>query len=210
MKKFFALLTLLSGFLFALSTNNILALSWENTYCKFHPRAAECQVRSVYSFNNFTIHGLWPDHREYCHNRYKLKLSPLLKEVLQKYMPGAKYGLAWHEWKKHGTCFGTNAETYFLTAIKLTQQFNETNIGVYFQMHIGEYISLNRLRYLFGGTFGKKNARKFQLLCEKGYIAEIRIPLKGNPVKEQLNTLIDHARPMIGVRQCQGGIITLP
>ena len=209
MKKILAFLTLLSSLLFAVSTENILALSWENTYCKFH-HSSECKTRSLYSYTHFTLHGLWPKQKNYCHVKYPFKLSPLLEKVLQKYMPAAKYGLAKHEWKKHGTCFGTDAETYFLTAIKLTQQFNETNFAGYFRTHLGEYVSLARLRFLFGGSFGAKNKRKFQLLCIKGHIAEIRINLKGDPVKEELNELINKAKPMIGVKQCQGGIITAP
>ncbi len=209
MKKLLVIVTFFSSFLFAVSTNNILALSWENTYCKFH-HSKECAIRSLYTYNNFTLHGLWPVNKKYCHTKYKFKLSPLLEKVLQRFMPGAKYGLAWHEWKKHGTCFGTDANTYFLTAIKLTQQFNETNFVNYFQTHIGSYVSLAKLRFLFGGTFGDRNKRKFQLLCIKGYIAEIRVILKGNPVKDGLYQLIDNANPLIGVKQCQGGIITAP
>ena len=207
MKKLLALFALFSSLLFAVSTENILALSWENTYCKFH-HSPECKNRSLYSYTNFTIHGLWPKHKNFCHTNYKFNLSPLLKTVLKKYMPSIK--LAKHEWKKHGTCFGSDANTYFLTAIKLTQQFSETNFASYFRTHLGEYVSLNRLRFLFGGTFGNKNKRKFQLLCIKGHIAEIRINLKGNPLKEELNELINKAKPMIGVKQCQGGIITAP
>jgi len=210
MKKLIAGFLLLSSMLFAVSTNNILALSWENTYCKFHPNKKECHRRSVYSLDNFTIHGLWPKNKNYCHSKYKFKLSKLLKQTLVKYMPGAYYGLAKHEWDKHGKCFGTDSETYFLTAIKLTQQFNETNFVVFLHSHIGQYISLARLRFLFAGTFGGQNVRKFQLICHKGYIEEIRINLKGNPVKEGIYKLMNKANPMLGVKQCQGGIITIP
>ena len=208
MKKFLLFIALLSS-LFAVSTENILALSWENTYCKFK-KAPECRIRDPYTYTHFTLHGLWPKKRNYCHVHYKFKLSPLLERVLIKYMPAAKFGLAKHEWLKHGTCFGTDPNTYFLTAIKLTQQFNESNFVKFFQTHMGEYVSLARLRFVFGGSFGNKNRRKFQLLCIKGHIAEIRVNLKGNPIKEDLKTLIDKAREMIGVRQCQGGIITPP
>ena len=210
MKKLLAAFLLLSSMLFAVSNENILALSWENTYCKFHPKKRECQRRSIYSMENFTIHGLWPKNKKYCHTKYKFKLSKLLKQTLVKYMPGAPFGLAKHEWEKHGTCFGTDAETYFITAIKLTQQFNETNFAGYLHSHLGQYISLARLRFLFGGSFGKKNIRKFQLLCYKGHIAEIRINLKGNPVKEDLYPLMNNAKPLLGIKQCQGGIITAP
>ena len=207
MKKLLALFALLSTFLFGVSTDNVLSLSWENTYCRFH-KAPECKTRDRYTYTHFTLHGLWPKHKNYCRIDYRFKLSPLLKTVLKKYMPSTS--LAKHEWKKHGTCFGTDPETYFLTAIKLTQQFNETNFATFFRQHLGQYVSLARLRFLFGGSFGDKNKRKFQLLCIKGHIAEIRIHLKGNPVKEGLNDLINKAKPMIGVKQCQGGIITFP
>jgi len=207
MKKLIALLLFLASFLYAVSTENILALSWENTYCKFH-KAPECKRRDPYTYEHFTLHGLWPKKKNYCHTNYKFELSPLLKRVLLKYMPSLS--LAKHEWRKHGTCFGTDAETYFLTAIKLTQQFNESNFVRFFQTHMGEFVSLQRLRFIFGGSFGDRNRRKFQLLCKGRYIAEIRINLKGNPIEEDLNELIDKAKPMIAVKQCQGGIITLP
>ena len=210
MKKLLASLVLLSSMLFAVSTDNILALSWENTYCKFHPNKKECHKRSNYSLTNFTIHGLWPKNRNKCHTQYKFKLSKILKMILPKYMPAADYGLAKHEWYKHGTCFGTDSDTYFTTAIKFTQQFNETNFAGYLHSHLGQYVSLKRLRLLFAGSFGGKNARKFQLICKNGYIAEIRLPLKGNPVKNGLYELLNNAKPMLGVKQCQGGIITKP
>jgi len=207
MKKLLASLLLLGSFLFAVSNENILALSWENTYCKFH-KAPECKTRDRYTYTHFTLHGLWPKRKNYCNIKYKFNLSSLLKNTLQKYMPSMN--LAKHEWKKHGTCFGSDAETYFLTAIKLTQQFNETNFATFFRQHLGEYVSLARLRFIFGGSFGKRNQRKFQLICKKGHIAEIRVNLKGNPIKDDLNELINNAKPLIGVKQCQGGIITFP
>ncbi len=197
--------------LFAVSTENILALSWMNGFCKAHPKKPVCLKRKSgdYSLTHFTLHGLWPVHKNYCSNK-PLHLSYRFWKVLEKFMPAAKYGLAKHEWKKHGTCFGTDANTYFLTAIKLNQQFNETMMLQFFRMHMGETVSLKRVRWLFGQVFGKGNIRKFQMICEKGYITEIRINLKGNPVDKNLNYLIDRADEMIGKRQCQMGIIAAP
>ena len=210
MKKFLALFLLLSSFLFAVATDNILALSWENTYCKFHKHAKECRFRDPYTYTHFTLHGLWPDRKNFCKSPYKFKLTPLVWRVLEKYMPAAKSGLSRHEWIKHGTCFGTDANTYFLTAIKLTQQFNETMFVNFFDTHLGNYVSLKRIRFVIASIFGKKNVRKIQVLCHKGYIAEIRIHLKGDPTKKDLFELINNASPLIGVKQCQGGIIAAP
>ena len=207
MKKLLFLLAFLSS-LFAVSTDNILALSWENSYCELHPKTKECKIRDPYTYTHFTLHGLWPNKKRYCHTKYSFKLSPLLKRVLKKYMPSEK--LIRHEWIKHGTCFGTDANTYFLTAIKLTQQFNETSFINFFETHMGSYASLDKIRFVLSSIFGRKNIRKFQVLCKKGFITEIRIHLKGNPIKEELFELINNATPLVGVKQCKGGIIALP
>jgi len=215
MKKLFASLIILGSLLYAVSTENILALSWENSFCKVKPKDKACRMRKYgdFSLDHFVLHGLWPKNKNYCRIDYKFQLSPILRKVLEKYMPAAEY-LAKHEWKKHGTCFGTDPETYFLTSIKLTQQFNESSFLRFVRMHMGEWVSLNRIRFVFGGAFGDRNKRKFQLICKRKngevFITEIRINLKGDPTKLGLQELIDNAKPMTGVRQCQGGIFALP
>ena len=197
--------------LLAVSNENIIAMTWLNGFCKVHPKKPVCLNRKPgdYSLTHFTVHGLWPKHKEYCSNK-PLKLSKYFWKILQKYMPGAKYGLAKHEWKKHGTCFGTDPETYFITAIKFTQQFNETPILQFFNMHMGQTVTLQRMRWLFGQVFGKGNIRKFQMICKKGYVTEIRINLKGNPIKEDFYTLINNADELVGKKQCEMGIIAFP
>ena len=214
MKKFLSAVLLLGSLLYAVSTENILALSWQNSYCKVHPNNKACLMRKNgdYSLSHFVLHGLWPKKRNFCHTKYKFDLSPLLKRVVKKYMPSLS--LAKHEWKKHGSCFGSDVETYFLTAIKLTQEFNESPFLRFVRMHMDEHVSLARIRFVFAGAFGKNNVRKFQLVCEKKdgvvYITEIRLNLKGDPTKEDLKELLDNANEMIGVKQCQGGIFSSP
>jgi len=197
--------------LLAVSNENILALTWMNGYCKANPKKPFCLNRkpSDYSVMHFTLHGLWPKNKNFC-SYEPLKLSRRFMKILEKYMPGARYGLAKHEWKKHGTCFGTDPETYFITSIKFTQQFNETMILQFFRMHMGQTVSLKRMRWMFSQTFGAGNSRKFQMLCQNGYITEIRINLKGDPLKDDFADLINNADEMKGVRQCQMGIIANP
>jgi len=206
MKKllFFLILPLM---LFGVSTENILALTWLNGFCKVNPKKRVCLHRkpSDYSSKHFTLHGLWPKKKNYCSNE-PLKLPKKFLKILEIYMPAAKFGFANYEWRKHGTCFGTDAKTYFLTSIKLTEQFNESLVAKYFKEHMRERLSLQKLRLLFVKAFGRKSTRKFQLICKKGYIIEIRINLKGDPLKEDLNTLINKADEMRR-KQCQVGII---
>jgi ribonuclease T2 len=197
--------------LFAVSTDNILAVSWLNGFCKANPKKPVCINRKNgdYSLTHFTLHGLWPTKKNYC--SYKsMHLSKRFFKVLEKYMPAAKYSLAKHEWKKHGTCFGTDAETYFITGIKFTQQFNETMMLQFFRMHMGQTVTLKRMRWMFGQIFGAGNIRKFQMICKKGYITEIRIKLKGDPINGYFTDLINNADEFKGVKQCQMGIIAAP
>jgi len=229
-KKLLSISLLVGGSLaLGVSTKNILALEWHNSYCNLHPRSRECVIQFFddWSSNHFTLHGLWPQKGNYC-SRQPLRLSHQLVEILKKYMPGVVEGLHYHEWQKHGTCFGTDPETYFKTAINLTYQFNyqpvqkgrkiewrATPIQRYFATHQGQYVTFNQVRWLFKKSFGKRNGRKFQLVCKRGklgtnYITEIRVFLKGDPTRESLQQLIDHASPVVGRRQCQRGLIAPP
>ena len=207
MKKL--LLLLMASLLFAVSKDNILALTWENSWCVINPKDYKCRTRTIrdYSLTHFLLHGLWPKNKNYC-KRKKFNPDKTIIYGIKRFMPSVK--LAKHEWEKHGTCFGTDQQTYFLTAFKLTQQFNESQFLTFVRMHRGQWVSLERIRYVFGGAFGDRNKRKFQLVCKKKggefYITEIRLNLKGDPTKLGLQELLDNAKPFVGVKQCRGGI----
>ncbi|MEO1941381.1 MAG: hypothetical protein ABGW77_00645, partial [Campylobacterales bacterium] len=209
---------ILGGLLHGVATKNILALEWHNSFCALHPRTKECALQFFddWASTHFTLHGLWPQNRTYC-SRTPLRLSSGLLQLLRQYMPGVLEGLHYHEWQKHGTCFGTDPQTYFLTAVRLTREFNQQEryspnrvlIGVvptpiqrYFANHIGQYLTLSQIRWLFKKSFGLGNGRKFQLVCEKGrlgtnYITEIRVYLTGDPTRLPLQQLIDNAPEVV-------------
>jgi len=216
-----------------IATDTVLALSWHNSYCRLHPKARDCALKFTADWANthFTLHGLWPQGQNYCSNFQPLQLSAGFLKLLRIYMPGVVEGLHIHEWRKHGSCFGTDAQTYFFTALKLTKEFNlrkergingmilkifPTPIQRYFATHMGQYVTLAQVRWVFKKSFGDKNGRKFQLVCgQKGqfgikYITEIRIKLKGDPTTTPLKELIEKAPEVVGVRQCKGGIIASP
>jgi len=48
------------------------------------------------------------------------------------------------------------------------------------------------------------------MVCKNGYITEIRINLKGDPLKEDFYNLVNKADEMKGVKQCQRGVIAFP
>lgn len=95
----------------------VLALSWSPTYCEAQgARAAsepQCGRARPYAF---VVHGLWPQYErgfpESCQRPAPYISNALISSVLD-IMPSKR--LVIHEWKKHGTCSGLDAQGYFNT-----------------------------------------------------------------------------------------------
>ncbi|MFG1478163.1 ribonuclease T2 [Xanthobacter sp. V4C-4] len=93
----------------------VLSLSWSPTYCEVQgARAADepqCATRRPYAF---VVHGLWPQYErgypEFCGSPAPYVPNRLVTSMLD-IMPSKR--LVIHEWKKHGTCSGLDADGYF-------------------------------------------------------------------------------------------------
>ncbi|MFG1297872.1 MULTISPECIES: ribonuclease T2 [Xanthobacter] len=93
----------------------VLSLSWSPTYCEAQgPRAAnepQCALSRPYAF---VVHGLWPQYErgfpEFCEQPAPYVSNRLVDSMLD-IMPSKR--LVIHEWKKHGTCSGLDAQGYF-------------------------------------------------------------------------------------------------
>jgi len=191
------------------STFNLLAISWQNAFCELKRRAKECEDMDAFDYgaSNFVLHGLWPQpkNRLYCNvdkkligadkNRQwyrlpKLDLLPEVREELQKYMPGYLSYLHRHEWIKHGTCYGTDPNTYFKDAITLLKQINNSKVRDLFAQNIGKVLTIKKIREVFDMEFGKGAGKKVAMVCQKGLITELWIYLKGKSLnlKELLSS----------------------
>ncbi len=165
------------------STDNLLAISWQNAFCQTHQNKKECRsVRpNAYSATHFTLHGLWPQPRakQNCAGQRKVYLDKPLYLELLKVMPAAKSGLQHHEWKKHGTCYGTSQAEYFEDSISLVKQINSSPIRDFFAKNIGKTITKDQLTRVFNKTYGSGSGRKVKMMCNKGMISELQINLSG-------------------------------
>jgi len=90
-----------------------LVLSWSPSHCLRKDRAPaklQCDSGKPYSF---VLHGLWPQHEkgwpEFCGG--SPKVSKRLLDSMLDIMPAR--GLVKHQYKKHGTCSGLSAKSYF-------------------------------------------------------------------------------------------------
>jgi ribonuclease T2 len=92
----------------------VLSLSWSPNWCATTGdmrKADQCDPRHDYGW---ILHGLWPQyHRgwpDYCQTALRPP-TPAMTAAMADIMGSA--GLAWHQWKKHGTCSGLSAADYF-------------------------------------------------------------------------------------------------
>jgi ribonuclease T2 len=167
----------------SVSTNNLLAISWQNAFCQTHQNRRKCRnvKPSHFSASHFTLHGLWPQPRSKvnCKGERKVYLPKQLYQELLTVMPAAKSGLHKHEWKKHGTCYGKAPEAYFKDSIYLIEKINRSPVRDLFAKNVGKTVTLQQVRYAFDKAFGKGSGRKVKMVCKNGLITELWINLKG-------------------------------
>ncbi len=92
----------------------VMALSWSPNWCELEGdsrNSPQCDPRHDHGW---ILHGLWPQfHRgypSYCNTSERAPSRSLTNGMADIMGTG---GLAWHQWKKHGTCTGLSASRYF-------------------------------------------------------------------------------------------------
>jgi len=194
---------------------NILVLSWHNAFCETHRYKKECK-RTLFPFGkgkykekHFVLHGLWPQPKsnQYCgndsyeksldkhkqwHKLSSLDLRPELQSRLQKVMPGYSSDLHKHEWVKHGTCHSNDANSYYEDAVGLTEQFNASKAGQFFQKHTGQRVTLQQIRTLFDRSFGQGTGKRVEMKCKKGLVTELWLHLGSD--SDDLGTLLKRGK----------------
>jgi ribonuclease T2 len=207
------------------SKQNLLTLSWHNAFCETHRYKKECRPRlfpelKQYSAKHFVLHGLWPQPKSkmYCgvskkhvgmdkHKQWNrlpdLGLSSQTKEALKRVMPGFSSSLHKHEWFKHGTCYGTNAQQYYTDAVRLVRQVNDSKVGAFFMKNIGKFVTLKQVRQLFDTSFGTGTGKHVELKCKNGLITELWLHLGSG--SDRLSDLLQKGK--VTRSRCQKGRI---
>ena len=207
----------------------LLSLSWQPAFCENSPDKTECrtQTPSRYDADHFSLHGLWPQPRglEYCdvspqdratdqRRRWNdlpgINLEPDTAQRLNRVMPGTRSALERHEWVRHGSCFGSEPETYYRTALSLVDQVNGSFLREALIQYSGRSISVMQLKTAFETSFGEGAGRALGIRCsrdgQRRLIAEIRIQLK-QPINETtpIREALDTSSPAPG--NCDAGVV---
>ncbi|MGE5154936.1 MAG: ribonuclease T2 family protein, partial [Bdellovibrio bacteriovorus] len=171
----------------------VLAANWQPAFCEGRQRVPECRTQSGErpDARQFSLHGLWPQPtgKAYCGvgglerglsesgdwgALPPLELGRSLREALAERMPGVRSYLDRHQWIKHGTCYGTDAATYFGQAVALLDQLNESTVRALFESSIGQRLRASQVRQAFDQAFGSAAGERVRLVCDdQGLITEL-------------------------------------
>ena len=95
----------------------VLALSWSPTWCALKGDARnspQCDAAADYGW---VLHGLWPQYHRgwpaHCPTAERPPTRTMTEEMTD--IMGSS-GLAWYQWKKHGSCSGLSAPAYYALA----------------------------------------------------------------------------------------------
>lgn len=152
----------------------VLVLSWSPSWCEAEGdsrRAAECARPFA-----FTVHGLWPQYeRGYPADCDATARDPSRATVdsLLPIMPSP--GLIRHEWRKHGTCSGLNAESYFNVVSKL---FGKIKVPDTYKLPgKPQMVDPAKVETDFLAANPGMNARSIAVTCDGRRLREVRICL---------------------------------
>ncbi len=92
----------------------VLSLSWSPTWCALEGGARGAAQCDPAADHGWTLHGLWPQYHRGWPSHCPTSMQPPSRaatRAMADIMGSA--GLAWYQWKKHGSCSGLSAEDYF-------------------------------------------------------------------------------------------------
>ncbi|MEM9577301.1 MAG: ribonuclease T2 [Pseudomonadota bacterium] len=92
----------------------VLSLSWSPNWCALEGDARGSDQCDPRHDHGWILHGLWPQfergYPDYCQTTERAPSRAMTRDMAD--IMGTS-GLAWHQWKKHGTCTGLTATRYF-------------------------------------------------------------------------------------------------
>ena len=154
----------------------VLSLSWSPNWCVLEGDARGSDQCDTRHDHGWILHGLWPQYErgfpDYCQTAERAPSRNMTRDMAD--IMGTS-GLAWHQWKKHGTCTGLSpAQYYDLSRVEYTS-INRPDI----LRRLTETVKV--APEVIEETFLKANtglkADQITITCKSGHIQEARICL---------------------------------
>ncbi|GAB4544770.1 MAG: ribonuclease T2 [Ruegeria sp.] len=154
----------------------VLSLSWSPNWCAREGDARgsdQCDARHDYGW---ILHGLWPQYHQgwpsYCPTPKAPPSRGMTREMQD--IQGSS-GLAWHQWKKHGTCSGLSAADYYALSRQAYERINRP--AVFRKLDTPVKLPARVVEEAFVKANPGLEPDMITVTCNSGYIEEVRICL---------------------------------
>ena len=154
----------------------VLSLSWSPNWCALEGDARQSDQCDPSHDHGWILHGLWPQY-----NRGWPSFCPTAERPPSRAMTAGMAdimgtgGLAWHQWKKHGTCSGLSAPAYF--ALSREAYGRVTRPEVFRKLHRAVKLPASVVEEAFLKANPAFEPDGITITCSAGHIQEARICL---------------------------------
>ena len=154
----------------------VLALSWSANWCAIEGDAKNSPQCDASEDHGWIMHGLWPQfHRGYpsfCHTAKRQPSRGMTNDMADIMGTG---GLAWHQWKKHGTCTDLSASDYFALSRQAYESITRPLVFRKLDRAVKLPASVVEDAFLEDNPLLSRD--EITITCRQGYIQEARICL---------------------------------
>lgn len=162
----------------------VLSLGWSPNWCAQTGDARDDDQCDPRHDHGWTLHGLWPQwHRGYPSWCRTAQRPPTRATTATMADIMGSAGLAWHQWKKHGSCTGLSAPDYFALSRAAYGMVNRPSVLRKLDRPLKLPASVVEEAFLKANP--DWDADMLTITCKDGHIQEARLCLSRalNPVR---------------------------
>lgn len=154
----------------------VLSLSWSPNWCATTGDARDADQCDARHDHGWILHGLWPQfHRGWPAYCKTVEAPPTRRMTGEMEDIQGSTGLAWHQWKKHGTCSGLAAQAYLDLSREAYDSISRP--AVFRNLEQSVKLPAAVVEEAFLKANPTLEADMITITCRDGYIEEARICL---------------------------------
>ena len=154
----------------------VLSLSWSPNWCATQGDAQGSEQCSDQNDFGWSLHGLWPQYERgypsFCQTSQRAPSRAMTAGMAD--IMGTS-GLAWYQWKKHGTCTGLSATDYY--ALSRLAYDKVVRPPVFRKLERTVKLPASVVEQAFLQANPNWQANMVTITCKDGYIQEARLCL---------------------------------
>jgi len=154
----------------------VLSLSWSASFCDIEGDAKQSDQCDVEHDYKWILHGLWPQYHQgwpaYCNTSERPPSRRMTRDMVD--IMGSS-GLAWHQWKKHGSCSGLSAAEYFAKSREAYSTITQPKVLNRLDKLVRVPASVIEDAFVQSNPFLERDM--ITITCKQGYIQEARLCL---------------------------------